>query len=81
MRTLFYEFPEDSQAWQVEDEYMYGGSILVAPVLEAGAKVRNIYLPGDNTVWEDCETKEVIQGGIWIQKKLKLESMPVYMKK
>lgn len=42
MRTLFYEFPEDQQAWKVEDEYMYGSRILVAPVLEAEAKRRAI---------------------------------------
>lgn len=49
MRTLFYEFPEDKEAWEVEDEYLYGNKLLVAPILEAGAKVRNIYLPGTAT--------------------------------
>lgn len=81
MRTLFYEFPEDKSAWQVEDEYMYGSKLLIAPVLEAKANIRKIYLPGKDTLWEDCETKEVIQGGTWIEKKLKLESIPVYLRK
>lgn len=80
MRTLFYEFPEDQQAWNVEDEYMYGSRILVAPILEAGAKRRAIYLPDENTIWEDCETKEQIQGGTWIQKETTLETMPVYVR-
>lgn len=62
MRTLFYEFPEDKSAWQAEDEYMYGSKLLIAPVLEVKAKIRKIYLPGKDTLWEDCETKEVIQG-------------------
>ena len=46
MRTLFYEFPEDTHAWEVHDEYMYGDKVLVAPILEAGAKERMVYLPG-----------------------------------
>lgn len=81
MRTLFYEFPEDSTAWEIEDEYMYGNKLLVAPILEAKAEVRNIYLPGPDTLWEDSETKEVFKGGTWIQRKLKLDSMPVYVRK
>ena len=33
MRPLFYDFPEDKKAWDIEDEYMFGPDLLVAPVL------------------------------------------------
>lgn len=77
MRTLFYEFPGDTNAWKVEDEYCYGSEILVAPVLEAGAKTRSVYLPG-NEIWTDAETGNEYEGGQWIEVSISLASMPVF---
>ncbi|KAI3476188.1 hypothetical protein L1887_62300 [Cichorium endivia] len=45
MRLLCYEFPADAQAWEVEDEYMYGHRYLVCPILFPGARARKVYLP------------------------------------
>ncbi len=45
MRGLFHDFPEDAAAWDVADQFLYGPSLLVAPVLEAGARTRRVYLP------------------------------------
>lgn len=81
MRTLFYEFPEDKEAWNVEDEYLYGSQVLVAPVLEAKARKRKIYLPGENTLWQDSETGEEFYGGSWINRSVTLDSMPVFIRK
>jgi len=81
MRTLFYEFPEDTHAWEVHDEYMYGDKVLVAPILEAGAKERMVYLPGDGTLWKESETEKEYSGGQWICVPVTLESMPVFIKK
>ncbi len=36
MRTLFYGFPDDSDCWDIEDEYLYGPDVLVASILYAG---------------------------------------------
>lgn len=47
VRALFVEFPHDAGAWLVEDEYMYGSQILVAPLLESGTD-RSVYLPKVN---------------------------------
>lgn len=80
MRTLFYEFPEDKQAWEIEDQYLFGSEILVAPVFEAKAKTRKVYLPGINQSWKNQETDEIYQGGSWIEVNLSLESMPVFEK-
>lgn len=80
MRPLFYEFPEDERAWEVEDQYCYGSEVLVAPVLEAGAVSRSVYLPGKDVKWKMAETNEVYEGGQWITAKADLESMPVFVK-
>lgn len=79
MRTLFYEFPEDKTAWEVEDQYMYGSKLLVAPVLEAGATTRKVYLP-TGSKWENVETKETYEGGQWITAPAPIESIPVFKK-
>jgi alpha-D-xyloside xylohydrolase len=45
MRPLFFDFPNDPGCCTVEDQYMFGPDILVAPVLEQGATSRRVYLP------------------------------------
>lgn len=45
MRPLFFDFPEDTSAIEVEDEFMFGPDWLVAPILEYKATNRSVYLP------------------------------------
>jgi alpha-glucosidase len=53
-RPLCWEFPEDASAAEVEDQLLLGPSLLVAPVLERGARERSVYLPpGSWTCWHD----------------------------
>ena len=60
VRALLVEFPEDAGAWLVEDEYMFGSQILVAPLLESGTS-RTCYLPQGK--WIDYQTLKVYEGG------------------
>ncbi len=60
VRALFVEFPHDKGAWLVEDEYMFGSQILVAPMLEAGSE-REVYLPKGK--WIDYQDGTVYEGG------------------
>lgn len=60
VRALFVEFPHDAGAWLVEDEYMYGSQILVAPLLESGTD-RSVYLPKGK--WIDYQDGKVYEGG------------------
>ncbi len=60
VRALLVEFPEDPGAWLVEDEYMFGEQILVAPLLETGNS-RTCYLPRGK--WIDYQTGKVYEGG------------------
>ena len=60
VRALLVEFPQDKGAWLVEDEYMFGSQILVAPLLESGNS-RDVYLPKGK--WIDYQTGKVYEGG------------------
>lgn len=44
MRPLILEYPQDEVARQLNDEFMFGSSILVAPVVEQGQTVKMVYL-------------------------------------
>lgn len=79
MRTLFYEYPEDSVCWEIEDQYLYGGDILVAPVLNANSENRKVYLP--EGTWIEYETKKVYKGKQWITVKTPIDEMPVFVRK
>ncbi|KAK7202920.1 glycoside hydrolase family 31 protein [Myxozyma melibiosi] len=79
MRTLFYEFPDDKQAWEIEDEYMYGYKYLVSPVLFPGVKTRKVYLPVGSK-WKEFEGEKEFEGGQTIEVDLQIESMPVFEK-
>ena len=77
MRPLFYDFPEDKDAWEIEDEYMFGPDMLVAPVLYAGQREREVYLPiGAN--WKNSENGEVFEGGKTIKVDAPLDVIPVF---
>ncbi len=60
VRALLVEFPDDPGAWLVEDEYMFGSQILVAPLLETGDS-RMVYLPRGK--WIDYQSGKVYEGG------------------
>jgi alpha-D-xyloside xylohydrolase len=61
LRALFIEYPDDAGAWSVEDEYLFGSDLLVAPLLEGGTTARPVYLPpGD---WIDYQTGKSYSGG------------------
>jgi alpha-D-xyloside xylohydrolase len=77
MRGLFHEFPEDAAAWDVADQFLYGPSLMVAPVLEAGARVRSVYLPA-GAAWTSLATGERFDGGVWVEVDAPLDVIPVF---
>ena len=79
MRTLFYEFPEDEKSWETEDEYLYGADYLVAPVLEAGQREREVYLP-KGCEWKNFENGEIFDGGRTVKVKAPLDVIPVFVR-
>jgi alpha-D-xyloside xylohydrolase len=64
LRTLFFEYPEDPTSWTVDDEYMFGSSLLVAPLMESG-EGRRVYLPPGQ--WVDYQSGKSYAGARWHQ--------------
>jgi alpha-D-xyloside xylohydrolase len=61
VRALFVEFPDDPGSWTVDNEYLYGSSLLVAPLLHKGESARNVYLPPGT--WIDYQDGRAYSGG------------------
>jgi alpha-D-xyloside xylohydrolase len=60
LRALFIEYPGDPGSWLIDNEYLFGSDMLVAPLFENGTK-RNVYLPAGQ--WIDYQTGKVYSGG------------------
>lgn len=61
LRALFVEFPDDPGAWQIEDQYMFGEYMMVAPLFTEDL-TRTVYLPGKDK-WVDYQTGKVYNPG------------------
>ena len=79
MRPLFFDFPQDAECAGVEDQFMFGPDILVAPVLARGARERTVCLP-DGTAWIDAGTGKSHPGGNRITVSAPLDSVPVVLR-
>ncbi|MFT8350647.1 TIM-barrel domain-containing protein [Clostridium saccharoperbutylacetonicum] len=79
MRPLFYDFSHDKLCWDIEDQYMFGPDILVAPILYKGGTSRKVYLP-EGAKWKDVNYGQVLKGGQWINYDAPLEIIPVFLK-
>ena len=78
MRPLFYDFPEDKKAWDIEDEYMFGPDLLVAPVLYEEQRERTLYLP--EGLWRNINDGQEYEGGREITVSAPLDQLPVFAK-
>lgn len=79
MRTLFYEFPEDQNCWDIDDQYLFGPDILVAPIVKEEQYEREVYLP-EGSNWTNPWTNEEFEGGQTISVEADLETIPVFLK-
>ena len=77
MRPLFYDFPEDAQAWAVEDQYMFGPEVLVRPVTDAGRRRERVYLPA-GCRWREAWSGAEYDGGQWVETEAPLERIPLF---
>jgi alpha-D-xyloside xylohydrolase len=79
MRPLLLEFPQDKRCWDVDDEFMFGPDLLVAPVLEQHASGRSLYLPA-GTEWTDAWTGAREPGGAVVTASAPLERIPLFLR-
>lgn len=78
MRPLLLEFPDDPNTYGMEDQFMFGSDLLVAPVLREGLTEREVYLPkGD---WFDFWTGARHAGGARIRMPVTLASIPIFVR-
>jgi alpha-D-xyloside xylohydrolase len=79
MRALAFDFRDDSRAVNISDEFLFGPSLLVAPVTDAGATVRDVYLP-EGADWYDFWTGDKLRGGQTIHRNAPLNLIPLYVR-
>lgn len=78
MRPLILDYQNDRCARYIEDEYLFGRSLLVAPVLREGARRRELYLPEGN--WRSFWNEDVTPGGRWIDCDAPLDVLPLFVR-
>lgn len=79
MNALGLEYPSDARSLDVKDEYLFGNSLLVAPVMEYGARQREVYLP-EGEGWSDFWTGKAYEGGQTVEAVADLDMIPLYVK-
>ena len=80
-RPLYYDYPEDGNAYTYEDEYMFGNDMLVAPIYEPaqnGYSGRMIWLPGENGKWWDVTHSRLMSGAQEFYGSFTLDEFPVF---
>jgi alpha-glucosidase len=75
-RPLFYEFPDDLEAGRVEDQILLGPSLMIAPVVERGAREREVYLP--EGVWFSWHDDTRYIGPRRVRLAAPLERLPLF---
>jgi alpha-D-xyloside xylohydrolase len=79
MRGLVMDFTDDPVAMNVDDQYMFGPSLMICPVYEYGARSRNVYLPKER-IWYDFYNDIVsYEGGQTIKADAPYERIPIFV--
>jgi len=77
MRPMLLEFPEDRTCQNLDQQYMLGPNLLVAPVFNAEGNVE-FYLPKGE--WTNFFTNEKVEGGRWLTEQHGFDSLPLYVR-
>jgi len=75
LRHLVFEFQEDPTSWNVEDQFLFGAAVLVAPILTEHP-ARRVWIPPG--VWYDAASGEAVQGPAWTRVTAGLDRVPLY---
>lgn len=79
MRGLIMDFPDDKKIKGISDQYMFGPSIMVAPVYEYKSRMRDVYFPA-GTNWFDFYSGKHYAGGEHVSVEAPLDRMPLFVK-
>ncbi|MCL5070317.1 MAG: DUF5110 domain-containing protein [Actinobacteria bacterium] len=78
MRAMLIEYPNDAEAAKRQYQFMFGPSILVAPVTEKGAREKNVYLPED--IWYGFWDEKIYKGPVEIMEFTPLDKIPLFIR-
>src|SRR5690606_16524091 len=79
-RGLFMEYPEDENVIKIDDQFLFGEELLIAPVLKKGERVKRVYLPDGE--WIDFNNKKTVYlGGQTVAYQAPLSTIPIFVKK
>ncbi|GAC1437973.1 MAG: glycoside hydrolase family 31 protein [Thermoanaerobaculia bacterium] len=78
MRPLMLEYPDDGQTYVMDDQFLFGPDLLIAPVLREAQTRRGVYLPKGE--WYDYWTGQHHDGGKWIDVPVTLSSIPIFVR-
>jgi len=79
MRPVFFDFTDDPKTTEVEDQFLFGPDLLVAPITRYEARNREVYLP-TGTEWTDAWTGSKLPGGQIIEADAPIGRIPVYVR-
>ena len=79
MRPLFFDFEADAECVKVEDQFLFGPDLLVAPITTYLARSREVYLPAGSE-WTDAWTGDRVPGGQIVGADAPIEHIPVYVR-
>ncbi|HYT77066.1 MAG TPA: glycoside hydrolase family 31 protein [Vicinamibacterales bacterium] len=78
LRPMFLEFPTDPRTYELDTQFMFGDSLLVAPIVEDNAHQRSLYLPAGT--WFDFWTGQRYEGGRDLTIGVSLSSIPIFVR-
>ncbi|KAM9855015.1 SITS-binding protein [Aulostomus maculatus] len=81
-RPMWWLSPDDPMTFTIDDQFLIGDEVLVAPVLEKGQVRRDIYLPDGGFQWQDSRNAQVFDGGTFLQDyPVPLEEVGVFLRR
>lgn len=81
-RPMWWLSPSDPMTFAIDDQFLIGDEVLVAPVVEKGAVQRDIYLPDGGFQWQDSLTAQVFDGGTFLQDyPVALEEVAIFLRR
>jgi alpha-D-xyloside xylohydrolase len=78
MRHLVFDYPNDSNVFNIKDQFMFGPALLVNPITSAGVTSRSVYLPAGT--WFDFWTGSTVSGGAKTNADAPLSKIPLFVK-
>ena len=79
MRPVFFDFQNDPKTATIEDQYLFGADLLIAPITKYEARSREVYLPS-GPEWTDAWTGKKFKGGQVIKAAAPIKHIPVYVR-